>query len=118
MQSCGATATAIRFKPINLQTVGMVVLTIVTVLILAEASANTIGRHCVDVWNYTCVRTGHIKIKLHIATKQIECCFRGGTTISLDAPTTVLDLHSVPICHNEVASAWTIHICGHSSEDV
>jgi hypothetical protein len=56
VQRCGATATTVRFKPINLQTVRLVVLTIVTVMITAEAATDTVGRHCVDVWNYTSVR--------------------------------------------------------------
>merc|ERR1719183_1930750 len=118
VQCCGAATTPIRFKPINLQTVGLVVLTIVTVMITAKSSTNTVGRHCVDVWDYTCVRTGHIKIELHIATKQVECCLCGSSTISLDAPTSIFDLHPISVGHNKVAGVWAVQICSHSSEDV
>jgi hypothetical protein len=93
VQGRGATTSTIRFKPVNLQAVRMVILTIITVIILAKPSTNTAGRHCVDVRNHTCVCTGHIEIKFHIATKQIERCFSGCAAISLNVPTTIADLN-------------------------
>jgi hypothetical protein len=88
-------------------------------MITAEATANAIRRHSVDVWNDTSVCPGHIEVKLHVTTIQIECSFRGCSTVSLDAPTAILELHAVAIRHDEVASIWAIDVCRHGgSKDV
>jgi hypothetical protein len=118
VQCCGATTAPVRFKPINLQAVTFVVLTHVAVVILAEATASNAGRDRVDVWNHTLVRRRHIEIEFNVASKQIECCFSGGSAISLDVPTAILDLHRISIRLHEVTSVWAVQVCGRNSEDV
>jgi hypothetical protein len=118
MKCRGTTAAPIGFNPVDLQTVRVIVLAIVTVRILCKASTDTTRRHCVDVWNNPCVSLRHIEIKLHITTKQIECCFSGGSAVSLDGPATILNLHGVSICHEEVAGARAVQVCRRSHDDV
>jgi hypothetical protein len=111
VQGCGTTATPICFNPVNLQTVRVLVLAIITVGILCKASTNTTRRHGVYVGDHARVRLTHIEIELHVTTKQIECCLRGGSAVSLDGPSAVLDLHRVPIRHSKVAGARAVQIC-------
>jgi hypothetical protein len=118
MQSSGATTTTIGFDPINFQTVRLVVLTHVTVLIGAEPTTNAIRRHGIDVGDDTSVCLRHIEIKLHITAIQIERCFSGSSTITLDAPATVLNLHTITVSHYEITSIRAVHIGCHADENV
>jgi hypothetical protein len=118
VQSRGTSTWTIGFKPIDFQTVRLVVLTIITIVVLAEPTTNTSRRHRVDVRDHTGVCSGRIKIKLDVTTIQIECCLSGSSTIALNAPAAVLKLHTITISHNKIAGVWAVHISCHSSEDV
>jgi hypothetical protein len=89
----------------------MIVLTIITIRILCEASANATRRHRVDVWDHTGVCLRHVKVKLHITAVQIERRFCSSSTVSLDAPTAILDVHRISIGHDEVTSAGAVQVC-------
>jgi hypothetical protein len=46
----------------------MVILAIVAVIILGEATSSNARRDCVDVGDNACVCARHIKVELHIPT--------------------------------------------------
>jgi hypothetical protein len=116
VESGGSTTTTICFNPIDLKAIRLVILTVITVVIAAETATDAIRRHSVDVWNDASVCTGDIKIELNVTAVQVECRFRSSTSIALNAPTTILNLHSIAIRHDKITSTRAVHLC-HGKRD-
>lgn len=113
VQSGGTTTTTICFNPIHFQTVGFVILAIITVMVTAKSATNSIRGHGVDVRDHTCVCLRNVEVELDVTSVQIERCFRGGTTIALNAPTSVLELHTTTVRHHQITGIGAISVSKH-----
>jgi hypothetical protein len=102
---CGCpTASTIGFNPINLQAIRLVVLTIIAVLVGSESTSNAFWRDRVDVGDDSGVCLGHIEVEFHVTTIQIESGLCRCSTISLNTPPSIVQLHTAAICNNEITS--------------